>query len=121
MRGKQAVTRALTQFAAIWTGLMLRAFSANGHAFHGGQQWVPRKEPEGPVLGGAAGRIAQGTNTTVTGTRLSLKNTSDLAGYHQHGTKDIPARPVVVLTRPDIEQIKKMLKRDVEAALNGRG
>lgn len=119
MTGRQAVTATLLQFAVIWRDLMLRAYSFGGHAFHGGPVWPARKDPDGPFLGGPSGRIAQGTKTQLSGTTLKLQNTSDLAGYHQNGTSDIPARPVVVLTRPDIEQVKKMLKRNVEAALNG--
>lgn len=119
MTGRQAVAATLLQFAVIWRDLMLRAYSFGGHAFHGGPTWPARKDPEGPPLGGPSGRIAQGTQTKVAGNKLSLMNTSELAGYHQNGTQDIPARPVVVLTRPDIEQVKAMLKRNVEAALNG--
>jgi hypothetical protein len=119
VQGRAAVTRTLKQFRAAWLAYLLRAFSTGGHAHHGGAQWAPRKVATGPILGGQVGSLAQATSVELTGdTSLSAKNTSDIAAYHHFGTDDIDARPLVVLTRADIEQAKMMLKRNVEAALN---
>lgn len=109
-RVREIATASLRRWGQQQVSILRRAFDAGGHSFHGGAQWRPRKDPEGPFLGGSAGRIALGTFVDFAGTRLRLGNSSDLAAVHHYGTREIPARPLVVITAADLERLKDTMR-----------
>lgn len=102
---------ALRQWGAAQVGVLRRAFDQGGHAFHGGPQWRPRESASGPFLGGSGGSIAQAMFVQFAGTKLLLGNRSPLAGYHHYGTKELPARPIVVLTQDDLMRLKQVMQQ----------
>lgn len=101
---------ALRQWGMAQVSLLRRAFDVGGHSFHGGPQWRPRESASGPFLGGSGGSIAQAMFVQFAGVKLLLGNKSELAAYHHFGTKNLPARPIVVMTSADMQRLKQTMQ-----------
>ena len=61
-----------------------------------GSAWEPRKPPTGtwPILE-KSGRMRKSYHVTATTTGIKVENSTKYAGYHQTGTANMPARPVL--------------------------
>lgn len=118
-----AVERTLSQWAAREESLLMGAFAQGGHGSHGGSQWAPlamstiRRKGHGRVLF-ETGAMASTVFVELAGMKVQLGNGSRVAKFHQFGTRRMPQRKVVEATRPDVEELKRRLKANVEAALN---
>lgn len=109
-RVRSIVETGLRRWGASQVALLKRAFDAGGHSFHGGPSWAPREEATGPMLGGSGGSLAQALFVSFAGTKLLLGNRSPIASYHHYGTKELPARPIVVVTKADVQRLKTDLQ-----------
>ena len=92
------------------------AFSVGGHQLHGGDRWVPLSFESGIRLPlRVTGALERSIFVSVSGVSVLIGSTSPIAIFHQNGTRSIPRRPVVELTRQDIESLKLDLKRTLES------
>lgn len=92
-----------------------QAFAVGGHQNHGGERWTPLDPESGPGLPlTATGSLRASLFFRVSGVSLLLGSNSKVAIYHQNGTKTIPKRPIVVITRQDLNELKTDLKRTLE-------
>lgn len=121
----QAITRVLRVWGSRELQHQRRAFDLGGHAFHGGVQWRPLSAsslandvgPRTPLQD--SGSLKRASFVRFAGTSMILGNSHPLAAIHHYGTSTIPARPIVVVTRLDIQDLKEQLKREIERAING--
>lgn len=132
----RVLTEGLSDFRPVWPEVELQFFRAeleqfNSEGARGGARWQPlsaryakqkaKKYPGAPILvltgrlkrsltviGGADSvRIAEPLSLTL-GTRTPY------AGYHQQGTKRMPARPPLELTRDDFGKFVSRIYRYAE-------
>jgi hypothetical protein len=61
-----------------------------------GSPWAPRKPPTGswPILE-RTGAMRRGFKVMATAAQLTITNSTDYLKYHQTGTANMPARPVL--------------------------
>ena len=93
-----------------------QAFKVGGHQLHGGATWVPLKPTTGlrtPL--NKTGALAASVFVTVSGVSVLIGAAASYAIYHQNGTRSIPRRMVIDLTRTDLEMLKRDLKRTLES------
>lgn len=93
-----------------------RAFDVGGQQEHGGKRWVPLAPATGtgtPLKD--SGSLKRSIFAKVSGVSVLFGSNSPIAIYHQNGTRTIPKRPVVVLTRRDLTMLKNDLKKTLEA------
>lgn len=95
------------------------AFAAGGHHLHGGDRWMPLAgstiEAKGstlPLLN--SGRLANSIFVKVSGVVAIVGSNSRIAVYHQNGTRSIPQRKIIEVTKEDIERLKFEIKRRIE-------
>lgn len=115
------IPKVLTNWGRKQKNRLIRAFSVGGHQLHGGDSWVPLD----PSTGGGvplseSGSLKRGTFYKVSGVSVIVGNSSRIAIYHQNGTRSIPKRPVVVVTKRDIAELKQDLKKAVEQQMRIR-
>ncbi|MCZ7608500.1 MAG: hypothetical protein M5U25_21145 [Planctomycetota bacterium] len=103
-----------------WAGKQLArlrgAFLTGGHHTHGGERWVtldPATGTRTPLV--LTGSLMEATFARVSGLVVHIGNSSPIAIYHQNGTRSIPKRPIVVVTRSDLNELKQDLKKTLEA------
>jgi len=111
----------LQRWAAKQATLIKGAFNAGGHHLHGGERWTPLKISTIEAKGGistplvSTGALRSSIFYRASGTVVALGSSSPIAVYHQNGTRGIPKRPIVVITRQDVERLKQDLKRTLES------
>lgn len=105
-----ALQRGLRAFAGQWQAALRAIGQRGGHQSRGGSRFAPRKQGSGPMLGSIPSR----TQVTARGsTMLVAKNNHPAASYHQTGTRNMPARPPIELTRQDIKNLELKLNQAV--------
>jgi phage gpG-like protein len=71
-----------------------------------GNRWAPLKAERGRRAGGQplvdTGKLRSSYEARQTGTGFEVRSRAGYAGYHQYGTKRIPARPMVPNRRDDL-------------------
>lgn len=71
-----------------------------------GNRWAPLKAEKGRRAGGQplvdSGKLRASYAARQTGTGFEVHSRTSYAGYHQYGTKRIPARPMVPNRRDDL-------------------
>lgn len=101
-------------------GKQKKAFDRGGHLFHGGPQWRPlspstlREDTGSPLPLSDSGGLKRDSFISFAGTSLLIGNKNRLAAIHHTGTRTIPARPIVVVTQQDLNELKAELKRALE-------
>lgn len=96
--------------------LLRQAFAVGGHHLHGGERWRALSPDTGlrsPLT--VTGSLRESLFVRVSGVQLLLGSGSRIAIYHQNGTRTIPKRPIVVITRQDLNELKQDLKRTLES------
>ena len=114
-RMRRATPRILTSWAKGQVGRLKGAYQAGGHQRHGGKPWFPKKGFGRLLL--KTGAMRRKTGSRVTGTRATLFNTADYAVYHQEGTRHLPKRTLLLVTRKDSNKLRARLKIGLERAL----
>lgn len=94
------------------------SFIVGGQHLHGGTKWVPLKNAFRTPLY-RTGNLQSKSFMRLSGLNVSFGNSSPYAKFHQYGTKTLPVRKVVDVTRSDIEKLKSTLKSTLETYLNG--
>jgi phage gpG-like protein len=102
-----------------WGSSQVRAFREaflfGGHQTRGGQRWVERKRnyPHPLLLKTGALRRSLGRRP-IRNRGVALVADAEYAGFHQEGTKHLPARKIVDITDSDLNKLTKLLKRNLE-------
>jgi len=114
------IQQVLRRWAAQQKSLLEKAFQVGGHQHHGGEIWTPLAENTAeakgkfiPLVG--TGRLSKSFFFKVSGTTAMVGNSSNIAIFHQDGTKSIPKRTIVTMTRQDIDRLKRDLKQALES------
>lgn len=116
-RLKPAAVRTLRNWAVKQVRTLKKAYLEGGHQKRGGRRWAPVKRKLPPPILIRTGRMRRSTSHDSIGLRTTFFNTAPYAAYHQHGTRNMPARPVLVVAPQDEDQLRRMLKFDLERAL----
>jgi phage gpG-like protein len=108
----------LLKWGAAQYSRLKQAFSVGGHLLHGGAQWQPRKKERPWPLLVETGEMRNNGDVALSGLEVRLINADRKARWHQEGTKQgLPARPIVLLTEQDMEELKRNLVIELEFAL----
>jgi len=106
---------AFTEMKSLLIAELRRNFDTKGSSF--GTPWAARKYPYAWAILQKTGKMKNSWQDIVTSHSMIIFNTTPYATYHQHGTRHLPARPIVgisqnmlqVITRIVIKHIKKQL------------
>lgn len=102
-----------------------QAFLVGGHqsAGRGGQRWQPLS-PKSEVakrkagfIGGIlvrTGALSKSINGSLTGRTLKWSSNDPKVSFHQHGTRFMPARPIIVTTKQDVSNLVGDLVRSAQ-------
>lgn len=114
------ISRVLNDWGSKQKRRLVNAFSVGGHRLHGGKQWAPLKRSTGrtPLVNTWAMRNAMFFKAS--GVSVIVGNRSSYVIYHQNGTRSIPKRPVVVITKKDLSELKSDLKKSIEQQMRTR-
>lgn len=124
-RGIEPVTQsAVRQFM-----LLTRAFVVGGQHHHGGERWAPlaastiKRKGHSMILVDT-GRLRRSISfktirSMIDGYIVDIGTNVPYARYHQHGGKNLPKRPVAVITKEDELRIAENFSIWAEKALNG--
>jgi len=115
------IPQILSRWGAKQKSRLKRAFAVGGHQAHGGKRWVPLSPSTGtrlPLV--KTGALMNSMFFKASGVSVVLGSNSTYAIYHQNGTKSIPKREVVVITKRDIAELSVELKKAVEQQMRIR-
>lgn len=100
-----------------------QAFLVGGHQNHGGERWVPlspkseaRKRKAG-YIGGIlvrTGALSKSINGSLNNRTLKWWSNDPKVSFHQHGTRFMPSRPVIVTTKQDVSNLVGDLVRSAQ-------
>lgn len=100
-----------------------QAFLIGGHQNHGGERWKSlspksevRKRKAG-FVGGIlvrTGALSKSINGSLSGRTLKWSSNDPKVSFHQHGTRFMPARPVIVTTKQDVSNLVGDLVRSAQ-------
>jgi phage gpG-like protein len=96
------------------------AFAAGGHQLHGGTKWAPLADSTIKAKGHSlplirTGALSRSIFLQVAGVTAWFSTRKDYAVYHQNGTRTVPQREVIVVSKQDMGNLKTEIKRRVEA------
>jgi len=93
-------------------GRNISAFDFGGHQHHGGSPWAPRKTSAPWPLLFKTGSLKNSVSYMLSRLKVTFIADSEIALFHQYGTRFLPARPVLFLSNQDIDkaigEIKKL-------------
>ena len=116
-RLRQPTHRVLRRWGKDHVKVLKRAFAVGGHQARGGKPWKPVKRKVPPPILIRTGALRRGIISDAIGTRVTFLNKRPYAAYHQHGTRNMPARPILVVTSPDKKKLAVRLVRTFERAI----
>ena len=114
----------MRRWAELERAKMRAAHGAGGHPHHGGRRWKRRKQAYRHPLLLRTGRLQRGTNFTLRGSnqygsRVTFFNRVPYARNHQFGTRHMPARPPLEISRRDVGTLKTRITKWGNRAING--
>ena len=96
----------------------IRAFQFGGHQMHGGDSWAVLSESTVKQKGFRTvlvrtGALQDSIFVDVSGLNLLIGTDKKYAVYHQTGTRHMPQRKVIDITRQDIDALVKSLTNNL--------